>query len=178
MFPTQPAPGSFAPFTIIVRPRARNYKRFQTHQPNVPVAGPENQRRSKPASTATTPREQDNRPDFGSGFTGSRATRRPPPAALSQLLARDQVTLYALNTTDSVLHDAAEARAVSRLFVADNSALANGIGCPNPTLTTQAVATRTAEKTFQRCFGGDPWVLSQARMSSVGPQATKTVTAL
>ena len=52
----------------------------------------------------------------------------------------------------------AEARAVKRLFIADNAALANGIGGPNPTLTTQALATRTAEKIFQRYFGGDPWV--------------------
>ena len=36
----------------------------------------------------------------------------------------------------------------SALFVSDNSALANGLGGPNPTLTTQAHATRTAEKMF------------------------------
>ena len=58
---------------------------------------------------------------------------------------------------DSVLDRNAEARWVRRLFVVDNSALANGIGGPNPTLTTQALATRTAESTFTRYFGGDPW---------------------
>jgi choline dehydrogenase-like flavoprotein len=42
---------------------------------------------------------------------------------------------------DSVLDASAEARWVKRLFVADNSALANGLGGPNPTLTTQALGT-------------------------------------
>jgi choline dehydrogenase-like flavoprotein len=59
---------------------------------------------------------------------------------------------------DSVLDESAEARWVKRMFVADNSALANGLGGPNPTLTTQALATRTSERIFQRYFGGDPWV--------------------
>lgn len=59
---------------------------------------------------------------------------------------------------DSVLDANAESRAVQRLFIADNSALANALGGPNPTLTTQALATRTAEKIFQAYFGGDPWV--------------------
>lgn len=40
--------------------------------------------------------------------------------------------------------------------VAGNSALANALGAPNPTLTTQALATRTAEKIFTLYFGGDP----------------------
>ena len=65
-----------------------------------------------------------------------------------------------LGETDSVLDESAEARAVPRLLVAENDALANGIGGPNPTLTTQAVATRTVERTFQRYLGGDSWVLS------------------
>ncbi|MHA7963351.1 GMC family oxidoreductase N-terminal domain-containing protein [Paenibacillus sp. CAU 1782] len=39
-----------------------------------------------------------------------------------------------------------EAYQVKRLFIADNSVHYNGIGGPNPTLTTQALATRTAEK--------------------------------
>lgn len=45
---------------------------------------------------------------------------------------------------DSVLDESAEARWVKRLFIADNSALSNSLGGPNPTLTTQALATRTA----------------------------------
>jgi choline dehydrogenase-like flavoprotein len=39
-----------------------------------------------------------------------------------------------------------EAYQVKRLFIADNSVHFNGIGGPNPTLTTQALATRTSEK--------------------------------
>lgn len=39
-----------------------------------------------------------------------------------------------------------EANQVKRLFIADNSVLFNGLGGPNPTLTNQALATRTAEK--------------------------------
>ena len=45
-----------------------------------------------------------------------------------------------------------EAYQVKRLFIADNSVLYNGIGGPNPTLTTQALATRTAEKMVKIYF--------------------------
>ncbi len=45
-----------------------------------------------------------------------------------------------------------EAKQVKRLFIADNSVLHNGIGGPNPTLTTQALATRTAEKISNKYF--------------------------
>ena len=70
-----------------------------------------------------------------------------------------------------------EAREVKRLFVADGSALANALGGPNPTLTIDAVATRTAEKIFRRYFGGDPWVRSERPVSSIDPQVTKAVLA-
>lgn len=80
------------------------------------------------------------------------------------------------NAIDSVLDDTAEARFVDRLFIADNSALANGLGGTNPTNTTQAVATRTAEKIFQRYFGGDPWVKEgDGFVSSVDPSVTQAV---
>jgi choline dehydrogenase-like flavoprotein len=69
----------------------------------------------------------------------------------------------------TVLDEFAEARWVPRLFVADNSALSNGVGGPNPTLTTQAVATRTAEAIFQRYFGGDPWVATETPLPSTDP---------
>ncbi|MPZ94296.1 MAG: GMC family oxidoreductase [Propionibacteriales bacterium] len=72
----------------------------------------------------------------------------------------------------SVLDSNAEARGVRRLFIADNSALANGLGGPNPTLTSQALATRTAEKIFQRYFGGDPWVRSEAPVVSTDPRVS------
>ncbi|WP_018924532.1 GMC family oxidoreductase N-terminal domain-containing protein [Salsuginibacillus kocurii] len=45
-----------------------------------------------------------------------------------------------------------EAYQVKRLFIADNSAHYNGIGGPNPTLTTQALTTRTAEKIALKYF--------------------------
>lgn len=45
-----------------------------------------------------------------------------------------------------------EAYQVKRLFIADNSVLSNGLGGPNPTLTTQALATRTAEKIAEKYF--------------------------
>jgi choline dehydrogenase-like flavoprotein len=67
---------------------------------------------------------------------------------------------------DSVLDEEAQARGVDRLYVADNSALANALGGPNPTLTTQALATRTSERIFQRWFDGDPWVRTEAPVVS------------
>jgi choline dehydrogenase-like flavoprotein len=78
---------------------------------------------------------------------------------------------------DSVLDDTAEARFVKRLFIADNSALANALGGPNPTLTSQALATRTAEKIFQRYFGGDPWVGREAPVVSTADAVTQAVIA-
>ena len=76
---------------------------------------------------------------------------------------------------NSVLDDRAESRWVKRLFIADNSALANGLGGPNPTLTTQAVATRTAEAIFTGYFGGDPWVGREAPVSSIDDKVTRGV---
>jgi choline dehydrogenase-like flavoprotein len=73
---------------------------------------------------------------------------------------------------DSVLDATAEARWVKRLFVADNSALANCLGGPNPTLTAQALATRTAEKIFAGYFGGDAWVGTESPVVSTDPRVT------
>lgn len=78
--------------------------------------------------------------------------------------------------SNSVLDSSGEARWVKRLFVADNSALANGLGGPNPTLTTQALATRTAENIFERYFGGDRWVGKEDPVSSVDPMVTEAIT--
>jgi hypothetical protein len=80
-----------------------------------------------------------------------------------------------LSADDAVLDSHAEARWVKRLFIADNSALANGIGGPNPTLTTQAIATRTAERIFTRYFGGLPWVHGESPVSSIDPKVTHAV---
>jgi choline dehydrogenase-like flavoprotein len=82
-----------------------------------------------------------------------------------------------LRAEDSVLDSDAEARAVKRLFIADNSALPNSLGGPNPTLTMQALATRTAEKIFQRYFGGDPWVGSESPVASTDDAVTQAVVA-
>lgn len=45
-----------------------------------------------------------------------------------------------------------EALQVKRLYIADNSVLYNSLGGPNPTLTTQALATRTSEKIINKYF--------------------------
>ena len=78
---------------------------------------------------------------------------------------------------DSVLDPSGEARFVKHLFVADNSALPNSLGGPNPTLTSQALATRTAETIFTRYFGGDRWVGHEAPVSSIGRAVTRAVSA-
>lgn len=59
---------------------------------------------------------------------------------------------------NSVVDHSGETRAVKRLFVADNSALPNSIGGPNPTLTMQAMVTRISEHIVTRYFGGEAWV--------------------
>jgi hypothetical protein len=80
-----------------------------------------------------------------------------------------------LDAADSVCDANGAARAVRHLYIADNSVLANGIGGPNPTLTTQAVATRTAEKIFALEFGGQPWVGREAPVPSIDPVVTQAV---
>ena len=79
--------------------------------------------------------------------------------------------------TDSVVDPNGESWSVGRLFVADNSALANGVGGVNPTLTTQALATRTAEKIFVKYFGGEPWVGKESPVSSIDAAVTRAVKA-
>jgi len=79
------------------------------------------------------------------------------------------------NATDSALDHDAEARWVKRLFAADNSGLSNSLGRPNLTLSTQALTTRTAEKIFQRYFGGTPWVNREALVSSIYAAVTRPV---
>jgi choline dehydrogenase-like flavoprotein len=94
------------------------------------------------------------------------------------LLLHVQSTMrMGLRAEDSVLDADAEARWVKRLFIADNSALANALGGPNPTLTTQALATRTAERIFQRYFGGDPWVARESPVTSIDDAVTQAVLA-
>ena len=76
------------------------------------------------------------------------------------------------SASDSVLDANAKARFVDGLYIADNSALANALGGPNPTLTSQALATRTAEKIFANEFGGTPWVTSGVPVPSTDPRIT------
>jgi choline dehydrogenase-like flavoprotein len=70
---------------------------------------------------------------------------------------------------------ACAARFVERLFVADYPALPNGAGGVDPTLTTQALATRTAEKIAQLVFGDEPWVQSESPVSSIDDAVTRAV---
>ncbi|MFL5780730.1 MAG: GMC family oxidoreductase N-terminal domain-containing protein [Thermoleophilaceae bacterium] len=77
------------------------------------------------------------------------------------------------NPANSVVSPSGEARFVKRLFVADNSALSNGIGGPNPTLTSQALATRTAEHIFVRYFGGHRWVNHESPVVSTDRRVTQ-----
>jgi hypothetical protein len=79
------------------------------------------------------------------------------------------------DASNSVLDPSAEAHFVKRLFVADNSALSNCLGGANPTLTSQALATRTAETIFVRYFGGHPWVRHESPVSSIDPRVTDAV---
>ena len=81
------------------------------------------------------------------------------------------------DASDSVVDATGEARFVERLFVADNSALPNALGGPNPTLTTQALATRTAERIFKRYFDGDPWVKRESPLVSTDRRVTRAVRA-
>ena len=78
---------------------------------------------------------------------------------------------------DSVLDPTGESRFVERLFIADNSALANGLGGPNPTLTTQALATRTAEQIFTKYFDGHGWVADESPVVSTDRRVTDAVIA-
>jgi choline dehydrogenase-like flavoprotein len=54
--------------------------------------------------------------------------------------------------TTSVVDASGEAHTVERLFVGDSSILPNGLGGPNPTLTAQALAARTAGEIAARYF--------------------------
>ena len=77
--------------------------------------------------------------------------------------------------SNSVLDPSCEARFVKRLFIADNSALPNCLGGPNPTLTTQALATRTAETIFTRYFGGHRYVRNGHPVQSIDDRVTRAV---
>lgn len=60
--------------------------------------------------------------------------------------------LHSTMRMGKVVDEACEACDVDRLFIADHSVLANGVGGANPTNTGQALAARTAEKIVDRYF--------------------------
>jgi choline dehydrogenase-like flavoprotein len=66
-----------------------------------------------------------------------------PPTALH---------IHSTMAMGKVVDTCCEAYDVDRLFVADHSALANGVGGPNPTNTGQALAARTADAIVCRYF--------------------------
>ena len=79
--------------------------------------------------------------------------------------------------SSSVTSPTGETWAVGGLYVTDNSVLSNSLGGPNPTLTTQAVATRIAESIMTTHFAGDPWVIGGAPVSSIDDSVTQAVLA-
>ncbi|MQA13094.1 MAG: FAD-binding protein [Pseudonocardiaceae bacterium] len=119
-------------------------------------------------------------------FLASEAARLLRAAGATKVIRLDWAPLLlhvqssmrmGISEDDSVLDETAEARFVKRLYVADNAALANSLGGPNPTLTSQALATRTAEKIFQKYFGGDAFVGRESPMSSIDDRVTEGVLA-
>lgn len=76
---------------------------------------------------------------------------------------------------NSVISESGEARFVERLFITDNAALPNGLGGVNPTLTTQALATRTAERLVAKYFGGDGFVQRGTPVRSTDDRVTQAL---
>lgn len=67
------------------------------------------------------------------------------------LLTHIMCTMRIGNDPSTSVFDAGgEAHAVAGLFIADTSALPNGLGGPNPTLTAQALAARTSHEIIRR----------------------------
>ena len=108
-------------------------------------------------------------------FLAAKATESLRAAGATKVIRIDMAPLMlhlqsslrmGTSASDSVLDADGRARWVRGLYVADNAALANACGGANPTLTTQALATRTAERIFATHFGGDPWVGAEAPVVS------------
>jgi choline dehydrogenase-like flavoprotein len=78
---------------------------------------------------------------------------------------------------DSVVDANQESWFVPRLFVTDVSSIPNSLGGPNPTLTTQALATKAAEAIFVKYFDGDPWVKREAPVVSTDRRVSKGLAA-
>jgi len=70
----------------------------------------------------------------------------------SDLPANYYIHLQSTMRMGFVVDTSCEAYQVDRLFIADNSVDYNALGGPNPTLTTQALATRTAKLLASKYF--------------------------
>jgi len=96
---------------------------------------------------------------------------KPPFVIHSQSTMR-----MGISANDSVLDENAEARHVKRLFIADNSALANGIGRSKiRRLPRRLWPPAPPKKIFQRYFGGEGWVRKEAPVSSIDAVVTQAV---
>ncbi len=82
-----------------------------------------------------------------------------------------------VSDADSVLDENAQSRWVDGLYIADNSALANALGGSNPTVTCQALATKTAEYIYVNEFGGVPFVSTGSPTVSTDPSITAALPA-
>jgi hypothetical protein len=71
-----------------------------------------------------------------------------------------------------VLDENAKSRFVDGLYIADNSAVANALGGPNPAVTRQALAAGTAEKILVNEFGGTPFAATGSPTVSTDPSIT------
>jgi choline dehydrogenase-like flavoprotein len=80
-----------------------------------------------------------------------------------------------ISESDSVLDEWGQSRWVQDLYIADNSGLANSLGGSNPTLTTQALATRTAERIYSTVFGGEDYVSSSSPVGSTDHRISNTI---
>jgi hypothetical protein len=80
-----------------------------------------------------------------------------------------------ISASDSVLDQWGQSRWVQGLYVADNSALANSLGGSNPTVTTQALATRTADRIYSTVFGGENYVGVSPPVVSTDDRITHTI---
>ena len=101
------------------------------------------------------------------------ATEVIRPKAPPSLIHMQSSMRMGSDPANSVVDENGETRAVKGLYIADNASLANAVGGPNPTLTTQAIATRTAEKIMQTHFGGESWVTTLGQpITSVDPRVT------
>ncbi|HEX8648075.1 MAG TPA: GMC family oxidoreductase [Thermoleophilaceae bacterium] len=74
---------------------------------------------------------------------------------------------------DSVVDANQESWFVPRLFVTDVSSIPNSLGGPNPTLTVQALAAKSAEAIFTKYFDGEPWVHREAPVVSTDRRISK-----